>query len=92
MRAGEVEANLVRLNEAAKLPHINDLIERKIAGAEKGRLSEADLGFHRGEYERLRDVLRQAHEASHLPEAPVASAALHDLLVRFRLSGQTWAN
>ncbi|SRR5260370_15777302 len=26
------------------------LIQRKVAGAEKERLTEADLGFHRGEY------------------------------------------
>jgi predicted nucleotidyltransferase len=85
MQTGVVEANLVQLNEAAKLPYLNDLIQRKIAGAEKERLTEADLDFHRGEYDRLRNNLHQAHEASKLPEAPQASAALHDLLVRLRL-------
>jgi predicted nucleotidyltransferase len=88
METGEVEANLVRLNETAKLPYLDDLVGRKVAGAEKERLSGADLGFHRGEYDRLRDKLRQAHEASGLPETPSASAALHDLLVRLRLSGE----
>ena len=86
MRTGVVEANLVRLNETAKLPYLDDLIQRKIAGAEKERLTEADLGFHRGEYDRLRNRLQQAHEASNLPEAPRGIAALHDLLVRLRLS------
>ena len=32
-------------------------------GAEKERLTEADLGFHRSEYERLRNKLQQAQEA-----------------------------
>ena len=32
MRTGEVEANLVRLNEEARLPHVDDLIARKLAG------------------------------------------------------------
>jgi predicted nucleotidyltransferase len=83
-----VEANLVRLNETARLPYLADLIQRKVAGAEKERLTEADLDFHRGEYVRLREKLQQTHEASNLPESPQASAALHDLLVRLRLNTQ----
>ena len=86
MQTGVIEANLVRLNETAKLPYLDDLIQRKVGGAEKERLTEADLGFHRGEYDRLRDKLQQAYEASELPEAPRGSSALHDLLVRLRLS------
>jgi uncharacterized protein len=86
MQTGVVEANLVRLNETAKLPYLADLIQRKVGGAEKERLIEADLGFHRSEYDRLRSRLQQAYEASELPEAPRGSAALHDLLVRLRLS------
>jgi predicted nucleotidyltransferase len=85
MQTGVVEANLVRLNETAKLPYLDDLIQRKIAGAEKQRMTEADLSFHRGEYDRLRDKLREGHEKSDLPESPRGSAALHDLLVKLRL-------
>jgi predicted nucleotidyltransferase len=86
MQTGFVEANLVRLNETAMLPYLADLIERKVAGAEEERLTEADISFYRLEYNRLREKLQQAHEASGLPEAPRGSAALHDLLVRLRLS------
>jgi hypothetical protein len=85
MQTGVVEANLVRLNEAEKLPYLDDLIRRKVGGAEKERLTEADLGFHRGEYERLRNKLRQVHESSELPEAPHGAEALNRLLVRIRL-------
>ncbi len=85
MQTGAVEANLVRLNETAKLPYLDELIQRKVAGAEKERLTEADLSFHRGEYERLRGKLQQAHEASVLAESPRGSTALHDLLVGLRL-------
>jgi predicted nucleotidyltransferase len=88
MQTGEVEANLVRLNEAAQLPFVDELIQRKIAGAEKERLKAADVSFHRGEYVRLREKLQQAHEASGLPEAPRGSAALHDLLVKVRMAGE----
>src|SRR5579885_2145165 len=86
MQTGVIEANLVRLNETAKLLYLDDLIQQKVTGAEKQRLTEADLRFHREEYERLRDRLQQEHESSGLPEVPRGSAALHDLLVRLRLS------
>ena len=86
MQTGVVEANLVRLNETAKLPYLADLIQRKVRGSEKERLTESDLGFHRGEYDRLRSKLQQAHEESGLSEFPRQSAALHDLLVKLRLA------
>jgi predicted nucleotidyltransferase len=88
MRTGRVEANLVRLNDDAKLPFIPDLIARKAAGPEKGRLHQADLEFHALEYERLRVELRQAFEESRLPETPSAATALNDLLVTIRIRGQ----
>src|SRR5204863_5373375 len=40
VRTGVIEANLVRLNETAKLSYLDDLIQRKLAGAEKERLTE----------------------------------------------------
>lgn len=89
MQTGVVEANLVRLNETAKLPHLGELIQRKVGGAEKERLTEADLGFHRQEFERLRRKLEDAYAASSLPEVPRGNEALHDLLVRLRLSSET---
>ncbi len=85
MQTGEVEANLMRLNDSAKLPYISELIARKTGGPEKGRLDQADLAFHQQEYERLRERLQSAFVSSHLPENPSAAAALNDLLVRVRL-------
>jgi predicted nucleotidyltransferase len=85
MRTGEVEANLVRLNAEARLPHVNDLIARKLAGPEQSNLDDTGVEFHRREYERLRAELEAAHQASHLPEGPSARAALNDLLIRLRL-------
>jgi predicted nucleotidyltransferase len=86
MRTGEVEANLVHLNEAAKLPYIPDLIARKTGGPEKGRLEQADLEFHEREYQRLTAELERAFEESRLPETASAAAAMNDLLVRVRLT------
>jgi predicted nucleotidyltransferase len=87
MRTGEVEANLLRLNEWAKLAYLNDLVSRKLSGQEKSALPDADVEFHQGEYERLRGELQAAYESSSLPEAPRGSGALHDLLLRLRLGG-----
>jgi predicted nucleotidyltransferase len=86
MQTGVVEANLVRLNETAKLPYVDDLIQWKVGGVEKERLTEGNLDFHRSEYNRLRSKLQQVHESSVLPESSRGTAALHDLLVRLRVA------
>jgi hypothetical protein len=90
MRTGEVEANLVTLNEEFRLPCIPDLIARKLAGPEKSKLEDADITFHESEYQRLRGELQAAHDASQLPELPSEKtrAALNDLLVRVRLKNR----
>lgn len=88
MRTGEIEANLVTLNESFRLPYLEDLIARKLSGPEKGVLDDADLAFHQTEFDRLRTLLVEAHEKSSLREAPEEStrAAINDLLVRIRLA------
>src|SRR5687768_13529456 len=58
MQTGVVEANLPRLNETAKLPYLDGRIQRKISGAEKERVTDAALDYHRGEYGRLRTRLQ----------------------------------
>jgi predicted nucleotidyltransferase len=90
MRTGEVEANLVTLNEEFRLPYIADLVARKLAGPEKSELEDADFAFRESEYQRLRLELQSAHEASLLPELPgeETRAALNDLLLRVRLKNR----
>jgi predicted nucleotidyltransferase len=87
MRTGQIEANLVTLNQEFNLPYIPDLVARKLAGPEKSKLETADIAFHEAEYHRLRGELQAAHEASRLPELPSEEtrAALNDLLLRLRL-------
>jgi len=90
MRTGEIEANLVTLNEEFRLPYIADLVARKLTGPENlavGQLLETEVAFHEAEYLRLRAELQAAHDASQLPEMPCdeTQAALNDLLVRIRL-------
>lgn len=91
MRTGVVEANLVRLNEEARLPHVDDLIARKLAGPEQSALDDDDVDFHRGEYERLVAELEGAYQASRLPEGPSARPELNELLIRIRLDYETFA-
>lgn len=86
MRTGVLEANLVHLNEVFKLPYIPDLIERKLAGAEKSILEDADIAFHQREFERLRGELEEASESSHLPESPSSKDALNNLLIHLRMT------
>ena len=87
MRTGNVEANLVRLNDSFRLPYVDDLVARKLAGPELSKLADADMDFHRREYERLRAELQAAYESSTLPEGPSSRAALNDLLIRLRTRG-----
>lgn len=84
MRTGEVEANLLRLNEYFRLPCIAGLVARKQAGTEHGPLPDADFALHASEYQRLTAQLERARDASTLPEAPTARPALNDLLLRLR--------
>ena len=89
MRTGEVEANLMTLNEKLRLPYIADLVARKLAEPEKSTLKNADIAFHESEYQRLRGALQATHDASRLPELPSEEVrkALNDLLVRVRCRG-----
>ncbi len=86
MRTGEVEANLVTLNQMFNLPYLPDLITRKLEGAEKSVLSDSDWTFLEGEYQRWLAELEAAYHNSILPEEPKGQQALHELLVEVRLN------
>ena len=76
MRTGEVEANLERLNETFRLAYIPELIAGKRAGPEHAALSDADLAFHRGEYERLRAAVEAFSDFSANRDTFSANGAL----------------
>lgn len=86
MQTGEIQANLVTLNQHYQLPQIPDLIACKLSGAEKSVITDNDLAFHQQEYQRLSQLLEEASNNSQLPDTSSAKDALHDLLVRVRLS------
>lgn len=87
MRTGVIEANLVTLNDEAKLPFLPDLVARKLAGPEQSTLADDDFEFHQGEYHRLRGELEAAMATSQLPENATGKNVLSDLLVRLRKNG-----
>jgi predicted nucleotidyltransferase len=85
MRTGEVEANLVKLNEEFRLSYIPELVERKLKGLEKGSLDASENSFHQAEYGRLVRELEEAAVSSKLRDEPSSRDRLNDLLVRVRL-------
>ncbi len=86
MRTGEVECNIMRLNEEFRLPFIPDLVAQKTGGPEQGACHQPDADFHHQQVERLTGLLRTAHETSALPDLPTARPALEDLLLRVRMA------
>jgi uncharacterized protein len=85
MRTGEVECNLLTLNETFQLSYVPELVARKVEGQEKSTLDGAEFDFYAKEVQRLTADLEEAQQASRLPEAPTGQAALNDLLLRLRL-------
>lgn len=85
MRTGQIEANLIALNEDFGLPYIGELVSRKIHGPEKSKLEAPEVDFHRAEYERLVAQLETEAAVSKLRDEAAGREALNDLLVRVRL-------
>ena len=85
MQTGQVEANLLNLNAARRLPYVSDLIQRKTSGSEHEPLRDSEKAFHREKLSLLERELEQAGRQSHLPDEPRAIDELNALLVRLRL-------
>jgi len=85
MRTGEIEANLVHLNDIFRLPYISELVALKTTRSEKGALDNSNVDFHEAEFVRLRTLLEETSKSSSLPDSPSCKEALNDLLIRVRL-------
>jgi hypothetical protein len=86
MRTGVVQADLRQLLELREAPeYLPELMTTK-AEAEHGALEGPSHERLAEDVTRLRDALDEAEAASKLPDRPTAESALHDLLVRTRLS------
>ncbi|MEM1184729.1 MAG: nucleotidyltransferase domain-containing protein [Planctomycetota bacterium] len=86
MRERKVQSNIVELNKGFGFSFIDELVERKVTGAERQEIGSADMEFHREQFEKLRAELNEASEASGLPDTPSRELkqALDDLLIRLR--------
>ena len=82
LRTGEVEANLLHLNEYFRLPFIDELNASKTA--EKIAPADLDWKFHAAKLDELETQLDETFEKSTLPEDRDRKA-INDLLVRLRL-------
>jgi len=89
MRTGEIESNLRILNEEFGLSWIDDLIAAKIGSTEKTLIGEADMSFHRAQFDALSERLDEACEASPLPDEPRAASEIEDFVVRIRLNSMS---
>lgn len=88
MRTGEINANLVELNEEFQLSYVPELVARKTGGAEQSTLGAEELVRFEPEFMRLTAQLELAAKESQLPEdaSPAALAELDELLKRIRLA------
>ena len=82
MRTGEVEANLISLNETAQLPVVDELVDLWLAEPESSWLAAEDVALHEQEYKRLVAELESAATTSALPEQPTGHEELGKLLMR----------
>jgi hypothetical protein len=83
LQTGEVEANLLHLNETFRLPFVSDLIAQKIE--ERATLDETEMPMYREAITQLQAQLETAFAETTLPDAPTNRDALNDFLVRVRL-------
>lgn len=79
MRTGKINANLVELNEQARLPYIADLIARKQSG-ENTALEDADVAFHQREYERLSGGCKRRMRRATCPKRPATKQKPHSMI------------
>jgi uncharacterized protein len=86
MQTGEIEPNLVKLNQKFGLEGIDHLIAIKITGVEKSETGAIDLKDHTQSFVRLLAELELERDRSHLPTDPTAQNALNNLLIRTRLN------
>ena len=86
LRTGEVEANLLRLNEHFGFGFLDELIARKVGG-ENIAVGDLDWPFHEARLAELEARLDQAFAESTLPEDRDRKP-VNELLVGVRLGQQ----
>lgn len=86
MQSGEIEANIITLNDTFRFSFIDELVQRKVSGREKEPLADYDSEFHESRYRELSQRLEEAGARSTLPETATCQEELNELLVELRLA------
>jgi predicted nucleotidyltransferase len=84
LRTGQVEANLLRLNEHFHFGFLEELIARKVRGENIG-VGDLDWPFHEGQLNDLERRLDEAFQESKLPSG-CDRTPVNEFLVRLRLN------
>ena len=84
MRAGVVEASLVRLLEDYPQEGVGELIAAKKGGAEKQTLDRSEVARHAGRIDGLVAKLQESRDQTDLPDASTAFDEVDALLLRVR--------
>ncbi|CAM2066973.1 Nucleotidyltransferase domain-containing protein [Sulfidibacter corallicola] len=86
MRTGEIEANLIHLNEQFKIDFLPDLIAQKCETDEQVELQDSEITLYADAYAHYTNMLESAYEESDLPEMPRGKKGLNELLIELRLA------
>ncbi len=84
MEHGQLEANLIRLNEYFQLPFLANLIRSKVEGGEQQILDDGEFQFHEGQFQALTRRLEKAQAQTSLPAEGSAFDELNHLLIQLR--------
>jgi predicted nucleotidyltransferase len=87
LQTGEVEANLLRLNEHFRFGFLDELIARKVQG-ENASVGDLDWPFHEVRLAELEAQLDLAFQQSTLPEDRERKP-ISELLIRLRMASNT---
>lgn len=86
-RTGEIEPNLITLNERHKLDYLGSLIAAKLVGSESDTAQNLDISFIEQEYLRLGEELAQALSDSSLPDSPPNANRMEHFVVNLGEEG-----
>lgn len=86
LTTGQIEANLPRLAPLYGWPELEELVRRKVSGAEKGELPAAEVARWTAGWPELEERLERAVETSPLPEEPPDADAIDAWQVALRLA------
>ncbi len=82
LETGEILTHLPTLLDAHRADGVEELLERKRAGAEKAALAAGEAEAHRPRLDALEAALGDAFDRSTLPERPTTMDALSEFVVR----------